>query len=104
MAIQMGVPAQFSFSFRNYDEHNQDIGPVNLDIAEHNPTDIIFQRPDGTQFTIPDVDLIIVDGPNGLADWVAAPDQIDQIGTWKIQALAGDWKSRVRAFSVLANL
>jgi hypothetical protein len=101
MAIQMAAPAEFRFSFRHYDEWGEDLGPIDLSLAEHDPIKVRFEKPSGATIEILEAQMTVTDSVNGLAKWTAAPGQLDQRGRWGIQAWVGYWPSRLRAFTVL---
>lgn len=61
-----------------------------------------FQRPDGSTY---DRAASIVDGPNGLFEYVTVLGDIDAAGPWKRQALVqlaggGSWWTNVIAYDV----
>lgn len=101
MSIQQGNPATFEFSFRRYNDDGEDIGAINLGEAEFQPIEITLRKPGGELVVIANADITQTDPANGLAEWTAPVDTLDTAGTWKAQARAGEWRSRVIAFPVV---
>ena len=105
MAIQVGSPARLVFEFRRWDENGEDLGPLDLNQAEYDPLRVVLRKPQSrVLMVIEEAEMTITDALGGIADWEAAAGEIDESGTWKAQAWAGEWPSRLRAFVVLPNL
>jgi len=104
MPIQLGAPVDINLEFRDVAESGRDLGPLNLTLPEMDPLQLILRRPDGTLIVVPDADIQLVDGPNGLARWSAEEGEIDAAGVWSAQGWAGPWPSLVARFVVKANI
>jgi hypothetical protein len=77
-----------------------------LDISDATTTTIIFKKPSGTNLT--KTASFVTDGTDGLLRYVSVDGDIDEIGTWKIQASvttpAGTWTSSFESFKVYRNI
>ncbi len=77
-----------------------------IDISSATTQQIIFRKPDGTSVT--KTAIFASDGTDGKLRYVTIADDLDQIGTWKIQAKveipSGTWSSNIDKFKVYSNL
>jgi len=76
------------------------------DIANASVIEMYMKKPDGT--TITRSCQFVTDGTDGKIRYYIAEGDLDQSGTWKIQARvvtpAGEWWSSIAKFKVYANL
>lgn len=77
-----------------------------LDISNQTALSVIFKKPGGT--TLTKTASLVTDGTDGLIKYVTIADDLDEIGTWKIQAkiesINGTWKTSFKSFKVYRNL
>lgn len=76
------------------------------DIDSATVKQILFKKPSGAVVT---KDAIFkTDGTDGILRYVTITDDIDEVGTWKIQARvtlpSGTWSSSIDKFKVYTNL
>ena len=78
-----------------------------VDLTGFSSLEVIFQKPDGTNVT---KTASVYEGlpQNGVVEYITIADDLDQVGTWKIQAKVvlptGTWRSSIDKFKVYANL
>lgn len=79
---------------------------VAVDVSAASTLSLIFKKPSGTSST--KTATLVNDGTDGLIKYVTESGDLDEIGTWKIQAyfvsLNGSWKSNFKSFKVHRNL
>lgn len=77
-----------------------------VDISAATTKEIHFYKPDGT--TLEKTATLYTDGSDGIMEYTTVAGDIDQTGTWRIQAYivtsSGSWKSSVEQFVVYENL
>ena len=77
-----------------------------VDISAATTKQIIFKKPSGSLLT-KDANFL-TDGSDGKLSYVSRDGDLDEIGTWKIQASitigANIWKSTFKSFKVHRNL
>ena len=77
-----------------------------LDISDATTKNIIFKKPSGTVLT--KTALFVNDGSDGLLRYISVSGDINELGTWKIQADVttpdGVWRSNFESFKVYRNL
>jgi hypothetical protein len=100
MGIQQNSPATLRFNLRHYDESGTDLGPIDLTDAEHDPVQVVLRKPGGDLIVIEEAEVDVIDEAGGVIEWTADGDTFDKVGTWKAQAWAGEWPSRVVGFAV----
>lgn len=99
-----------------YEIHLGDIGTVFevtmkdcdvvVDISLASVMQVIFKKPDKT--VVPKTAVFKTDGTDGILQYTTVLDDLDQKGTWYIQAKitmpTGTWSSDTSKFKVYANL
>jgi len=77
-----------------------------IDISDADTMNIIFKKPSGA--TLTKTAIFVTDGSDGVVRYLTVDGDIDEIGTWKIQASiitpAGQWTSNYKSFKVHRNL
>lgn len=77
-----------------------------IDISNATSMNIFFKKPNGD--TITRVGAFYTDGTDGKMSYTIIDGDIDEVGSWKIQAqvvaVNGTWKSSFKAFKVHRNL
>lgn len=77
-----------------------------LDISSATTKQLIFVKPDGTKLT--KTATFYTNGTDGKLSYVTQSTDLDQQGSWKIQAKitlpSGTWSSSIGKFKVYANL
>ena len=77
-----------------------------VDVSAATTKNIIFKKPSGTKVT--QAASFTNSGTNGKIEYTTVSGDLDEAGTWKIQAQiatgSGDWKSNISAFEVIGNL
>lgn len=77
-----------------------------IDISNATNIEFVFKKPSGASITR--TGLFVTDGTDGLVKYTLIADDIDEIGTWKIQvnitASNGSWSSCFESFKVHRNL
>lgn len=99
------------------DIHLNDIGTIfrvsvvdesdaSIDVSGALTKSIVFRKPDGT--TVTQTADFYIDGTDGIIQYTSIADDLDQTGTWQLQAFVelpgGAWSSEVQAFKVRGNL
>jgi len=68
---------------------------------------VFFMKPDGTTLVTKDAEFK-TDGTDAIIQYTTIDGDLDQTGTWKIQARVtlpiGTWSSEIKTFKVYANL
>lgn len=76
-----------------------------LNLSSASPINIIFTKPDGTQFSREA--SLVTDGTDGQMTYTIQAGELDVAGDWKWQGQAtyvnGSWRSDVLSFVVEAN-
>lgn len=79
-----------------------------VDISSATTKTIKFRKPNGTVVDQPGV--FKTDGTDGILRYVSILDDLDKVGTWRLQAFvtlispAGSWHSNIDEFDVHYNL
>lgn len=77
-----------------------------VDISAASAMEVIFRKPDST--VVVQTGVFYTDGTDGIVQYVTIANDLDQTGTWKIQAEVtlptGTWSSNVETFKVYKNL
>ena len=77
-----------------------------IDISAADTKQIILKKPSGS--TLTKNASFMTDGTNGMLSYVTIDGDLDEIGTWKIQAVVGIggniWRSNFKSFKVHRNL
>jgi len=77
-----------------------------LDLSTATSMLITFQKPDTT--TVVQTATLVTDGADGKMTYISVLNDIDQLGTWKIQGkvtnLLGTWHTDISKFKVYDNL
>ncbi len=80
-------------------------GPA-LDISQATKKELAFRKPSGEVVIKPAA--FGSDGIDGVLEYVAVADDIDEVGAWQIQAViemgGATWSSEIDQFSVYRNL
>lgn len=83
-----------------------DHGGSVLDISNQSSLSIIFKKPSGT--TVTKSASLVNDGTDGLIQYVTEEGDLDEVGTWRIQAkvvsVNGSWHTVFKSFKVHRNL
>ena len=81
-------------------------GTTAVDISTASTLEIIFEKSDGT--VVAKTGTLNSDGTDGKMYYKTIADDLDMIGSWKIQGKvvigSGTWKSSVALFTVYNNL
>lgn len=81
-------------------------GSVPLDVSNTDHIYIIFQKPDGSDLT--KTGTLITDGKDGAIKYTTVSSDLDQIGTWQIQAKvdfgASVFSTDIQKFKVYRNI
>ena len=81
-------------------------GTVAADVSGATAKSIIFSKPSGT--VVEKDAAFYVDGSDGIIQYTTVTDDLDETGTWKIQArvtlATGTWSSDTQKFKVYPNL
>lgn len=79
---------------------------VAVDLTGYTNLDMIFLKPDGT-VVVKDAAIFGL-ASDGIIRYTTIANDLDQVGTWKIQAEitlpTGTWRSDIEKFKVYANL
>ena len=77
-----------------------------LDISSADTIQIVFKKPSGTSVT--KTATFTTDGSDGLIQYIIVDGDLDEIGSWKTQAVvtigAYVWHSEYETFKVLRNI
>lgn len=77
-----------------------------VNISSATTLEVLFQKPDGTVDT--KTGVFLTDGTDGTVQYVTVSNDLNQTGTWKVQARVefptGTWSSDIQKFKVYANL
>lgn len=77
-----------------------------VDISTATDMSVVFRKPDGT--VVENEASFLTDGEDGKLIYTTIAGDIDQKGTWKIQAKvvmpSGSWSSNIDSFKVYENL
>ncbi len=98
MSIQKGSKLRVNLPFVDVDEAGTE-EPIDLSAVAAKSVRII--RPDGTEIQSPTLE--IDDAAAGLAHWEAAAGVLDQVGLWRAQGFADDYKSDEASWRVRGN-
>lgn len=83
-------------------DHNGNV----LDISNQSSLSVTFKKPSGT--TVEKTASLVNDGTDGLIQYTTEEDDLDEVGTWKIQAkvgsVNGSWHTTLKSFKVHRNL
>jgi hypothetical protein len=81
-------------------------GETPVDLSSAAEKTMIFQKPDKTLLEVPGV--LATDGTDGVLHYTTVEDDLDQIGSWKLQLFlafpVGEWHTDIGKFKVYANL
>ena len=81
-------------------------GTAVLDVSNANSINIIFQKPDGSDLT--KTATLVTNGTDGNIRYTSASGDLDQIGTWQIQARvnfgASVFSTDIQKFKVYRNI
>lgn len=81
-------------------------GAVPLDVSNANNIYIIFQKPDGSDLT--KTATLVTNGTDGNIRYTSVSGDLDQIGTWQIQARvdfgASVFSTDIQKFKVYRNI
>lgn len=81
-------------------------GDNTLNLVTSSVKEIHFQKPDGT--VVEKTAQFRTDGSDGIIVYITVADDLDQTGSWKIQAKVtlptGTWSSDIEKFKVYDNL
>lgn len=77
-----------------------------IDISNASTKQIIFKKPGGGSLT--KTASFVTDGTDGLLEYNTISGDLDEVGTWKIQAYVvapnGSWRTNFSSFKVHRNL
>lgn len=81
-------------------------GTAVLDVSNANSINIIFQKPDGSDLT--KTATLVTNGTDGNIRYTSVSGDLDQIGTWQIQARvdfgASVFSTDIQKFKVYRNI
>ena len=81
-------------------------GTAVLDVSNANSINIIFQRPDGSDLT--KTATLVTNGTDGNIRYTSVSGDLDQVGTWQIQARvnfgASVFSTDIQKFKVYRNI
>jgi hypothetical protein len=84
----------------------QDCNSTAIDLSTASSKSIIFKKPNGTSLT--KSASFLTDGSDGIITYTSESDDLDTVGSWKIQAHvvfpSGEWRSEFKSFKVHRNL
>lgn len=77
-----------------------------VDISSATNVMITFKKPSGSSMV--KLGTLFTDGTDGIVQYVTIANDLDEIGSWKIQAKVnlptGSWNSNIESFKVYDNL
>ena len=81
-------------------------GTAVLDVSNANSINIIFQKPDGSDLT--KTATLVTNGTDGNIRYTSVSGDLDQVGTWQIQARvnfgASVFSTDIQKFKVYRNI
>lgn len=96
----------FRATINDCDETLDPAAQVVLDISSATTTELIFEKPSGA--TLTKTATFTTDGTDGQIEYATISGDLDEIGTWRIQAYivlpSGSWRSDIGCFTVHENL